>query len=921
MPPDRDVVWAANLDDSEVLAALRRIDANMERLADQGTKHFTRVGNSTVFLSKQLSEIQAELIRINRDTARMADQGSKGFSQVGEGAKVSGFQIGFVSGIVQELTRRFIDLGERAFQALIRIAGGGVQLNKDLELTEIALTNVLGGNQEAAEAFLETTRQTARRLRTDYVELAQLAATILPQSNDIEQTNKLLEQAVVLGKQAGQNAAGIRIALQEALAGQFISLQRRLNVPATAIERIKELSQEMGLVNALVVVLGDRVKELGIDLESTADTAAAAFATLEAEGRRFQQILGEPVLEELKDQANALLDVLDEKGPALEHVATAFGQLLADVIEFIGTNIIDNLKSLDFAKLKRTADSLAGLLDTVQLLADVVFRTSFNDQFIDDTNTMVDNLNQALLTAAQLIALIQTGLAGIQRLIDVAVEVPTPFTPGADPRKFFEAAQRLREEGAFSQDEFNNILEDTVKLFDEYNNRLKENAERTRERHEEAEGDTDAALEQAQAYLEQQQRLKELAEAEAKAGEARKKINEELEEAAREREEKLTDIQIKQERERLKEIERSAQERTDIARKNAQAIEDIFRKQNDALEDAATDLTRKEEDIARRHNRKRQDLERELAQERARIEEDSLAEIQRIRERFELDAQEAERRNDAQAFLQAQRQAEREIAQVEEERQREVDAARDRAKDQRAALKAELAREIEDAQIANTRKLEDLQTRLDRELEAQEIKHQRELEQQAIQEERRRAQREESNRQELEDFARNEERKHQKLLGSLGAEFEAIREFERRKRELRIAEARRTLEELEELEERFNRVAGGGDDDDAPASSLGRRARRPRARRRHQGGPVNAGEPFLALPGETLVIPPADGFVIPNQALFRPPPPLPGGGTTINNQRTLSIGEIGLREGDLLSPVQRQLVVNLVNQQIAQLLD
>lgn len=832
-----DVTYKIELDDDQVLKALKVIDYNMRRLATEGDKSFSKVTQAT---------------------------------------KTSGVQIGLVSGVVQELTRRFINLAEEGARAFISIAAGGVELSKELELTQIALTNVLGGNQDAAEAFLDTIRQTARRLRTDYVELAQLAATILPQSNDIQATNQLLEQAIILGKQAGQSATGIRIALQEALAGQFTSLQRRLNVPASAIARIKSMSEEVGLVNALIAVLGDRVQQLGLSLDSTADTAAAAFATLESEGRRFQQILGEPILEALKEQAQALLEVLDEKGPAIEDAALAFGQFAAAVVELIGTNLIDFIDSLDFERIEKTADALHNLADASDILVKTLI--SISPGMNDELDRSVNLLN---LMAAGLIS-VSAGLRLVTGAIESfpALEIATGLSTG-NSQALMRGFSRATEEGAFNQDKFNQSMQETRDWLHEIAESLKENTQLTEERADTTEKDTSAALNAAQAYLQQQARLEELAVAEEKAAEASKKIAERTQEFIVDTQRKALEIQIGTERKRL-----------DNEIKNAEAIEDIWRKHYDDLADAARDLSRDEEDVRRKAVRDEIEIERDAARERLSAETEYRRELQRIRDRFTMAAQEAERDNDAQAFLAAMRQRDQEVTEARRTRDETVQDAVTKAQEQRVALQQQLAFELEDARIANGRKLEDLQIRLNRELEEQAIKATR-----AEEERQREYQRE------LEDFSRKERQRLADLNQSLAKEVEMVRKAEALKRQIRVDEARATIAQVQSIMGQIGLRSG------TPQQSLGSTLPPPSGRRLQEGGPAEAGRPYIVGErGPELFIPDRHGYVVPNAAI--------GGAvsnvsTVFNQQRSIA-PTFNVAEDMFRNPVVVRRLQNLI---------
>ena len=161
---DPNVVYKVSLTDKEVLAALNRIDKKIDDVADRGEKAFNGI------------------------------QGS---------AKLSGVKIGAISGIVQELTGRFIDMGLRAIKVFADIAAESVELNKELELARISVTQIFQGNQAAADAFLESVKQSAVQLGVSRTELTQLAKGVLPDIGSIELTQQFTEAITIFRARCG----------------------------------------------------------------------------------------------------------------------------------------------------------------------------------------------------------------------------------------------------------------------------------------------------------------------------------------------------------------------------------------------------------------------------------------------------------------------------------------------------------------------------------------------------------------------------------------------------------------------------------------------------------------------------------------------------------------------------------------------
>jgi hypothetical protein len=828
-----DVSYKATLDDSEVLKSLRNIDKNMDRLAGVGEKAFGRIGKES---------------------------------------KVSGLQIGLVSGLTQQLVQDFIRLGEQAARAFIQIAAGGVQLNRELEVTRIALTNIFEGNERAADAFIGRVDELASRLRVDFQDLRTLAKGILPDIGDAQKTLKVLEQFVILGRDAGQNFTSIRIALEEAATGQFTSLQRRLNIPAESIRRIKALSEEIGIADALIEVLGARIEKAGLNLEDFAGTFEAQIGAIRAEGRQLQQVFGAPIFEELKEQAGDFLDVLDEKGVSIERAAMAFGQLAASIVEIIGTNLNEFLMSLDFEQLEKTADALNNMGAALDLLVKTLGLMPEANDDLSALQATLDTIRGSLVTAAQAAALLKAfldALPTVGGLVDFAATGNT----AAAARSIAEMAR----DNSTAQERFAASLEESAKFIAQYDEKIKENTENTRQRHEEVEKSTQADVDAGDAILAHKMRLEELAEAEAAGADAQEKINEKITEAARDRERDLTKIQLDGARKQIDDAIKAADEREDIARKNADAIEDIYRQHNEDIADAATDLSRDEQDIARKGARQQIEVERDQAGERLNVEREYRRELLRIRDRFNQSAAEAERNNDAQAFLAAVRQRDQEVTDAKRTRDDSLEDVKTRAAEQREELRLQLQYEIEDARITNRRKLEDLQLRLSRELEEQRIKNERDVEEAALKEARLAEQRQREYARELADFATKEAQRIADLRRSLSEEITAVQKAEETKRRIRVEEAQATVAQVRSIMQQLNVLSPS-----APSAPYYYRG----PEQRQAGGEAEAGRPYIVGErGPELFVPDRSGMVVPNAALG---PGMASVSNTYNNQRNVA---------------------------------
>jgi hypothetical protein len=592
------------------------------------------------------------------------------------------------------------------------------------------------------------------------------------------------------------------------LAGQFEGFGDVLNIPPPTIQKIKDVSKEIGIAAAITQVLGDRIQDQGLSIEAFAGTLDTLENQLAAQFEDFTRILGVAPYEELKEQAADLLGVLEEQGPEIERAAEAFGDLAAKVIDFVGSNLTKFIEDIDFEAVEELADGLSDAVDAGELLLDVFFDLddkSLLDNLISGLTTVVDKIKDAAVSASQLGAIAKAEREKAKAEAKVfessletvfgEVDSEAALLPGALAKlgTLFADADTEARAAAAGEEAYNASLRNSLQAFDVHNEAQAESEQRTQDRRKEVEDTTEADIAAGEAVLANKKSLEELADAQASAAKAQEEISKKTADFEADQQKRLTDIMRKEADRRFDDVVKAAQRREDIARKNADALEDIFRKQDQRIAEASKDLSREEQDIARKGARDRRQIERDSATERVDIERNFRQELRRIQNQFNIDAADAERNNDAQAFLRAVRARDQQVDVALEGRDVSVEEAGINAQRQREELAISLAGEVEDAKIANSRKLADLQTRLNQELEAQAIKVEREFEAEAIREERLKEQRDLALQRQLEDFARTEAEKQAKLQESLAAQIALIEAAEAKQIEVTAAaEAQKT---------------------------------------------------------------------------------------------------------------------------------
>ena len=772
-----DYELRAELRDEQVLKSLQNIDKGIERLAARGESAMNRITGATVKAGVAWDNV-AKRYR-NIETGRFVKAGDA-IENIGKQSQVSATKMGLVAGATTAVTNKLLEMGQAGVRAFTELIKGSVDAAKSLETVEASLIGIFEGNEDAALASLGRIREESIRLGVD---LSELAPAFLPKVEDLDQFTKIAELAAGLARlDPAQGAAGARIALQEALSGDPLTLRRRFELD---IRPIQEAQKELGTLDGLLVGLEQVLRERGQDFESLSDTAAFTFGQTQALAQDAQKTLGEPILDALKEDFSALNEFLIENKDSIDLIAGSIGDLIADIADLSGDQIVAFVEGIDLDKLQQFILDTQNLIDIIQTIREVGEQDPLPGfEIIKERIPDILNLQTALTSVVKIMGIINaTASAGIAALTGY-FDIMTRIAQG--DISFSDISEQVDQLGESVRNAARDSINDSI---GEMNERLADNEARLQERIDAQNESNDADLAAANAALANKRALEDEAKAAEEAAKAQADYNEAREELEINKDRAAQDLALKQQRALLDAEIEFAEKREDLARKNAQAIEDINRKNAQKLAAAATDLRRDEEDIARRGARRQIEIEREAANRRVEIETDFRRELERIRDRFDFDAQEAIRQNDAIAFLRIQRRKDFELQQARQQRDEEVQDAETAAVEQRQKLQEQLQAQIEDARIANQRKLEDLRVALAQELAAQQIKYAREVQQAKIAEQRKREELARTFQRQNDDFQRFWERKLQDLERNYRREIEIMRRFEAQKAQIQ-AESR-----------------------------------------------------------------------------------------------------------------------------------
>jgi len=786
-----DEQYKLKLDISDILSGLVKVDKATLDTAKRIEASFKKAGKS---IDGLFIDINGRVREANGRFSQMGNEAANGFKSVGGSASASGLQVGAMAGIVSALTTEFINLGQQAIGTLADIGKQSVQTALEIDTLKARLGGIFRGSEEAADQAFTFIQQKSKELGID---LGELAGAFIPKTESLAQFERVAKIATALARSdPEQGAIGARIALIEALSGTFTSLQRRFEIPKSDIDNLKA-AFDTGGMEAFLTKFEEVLAASGKSFDDLSDTAQASFSRLAIAGEQLGGRLGTPILEALEAAAQKLNEFVSTNEEDLIVFADTIGRAIAEAINYLASIDLDQI---DTSALIEVADTIfrivkaaeiavgqfTGFVGAVYQVTDAV---SPLGEVLDYLAYIFANIDAALITGAQILAIAKAGYIGLYAGIQPVVEILEKLYEAASKAlsgDFAGASQSLSDAVNMStQDLFDNAaavaardasMLESVEQIQDYQESIDGNTESQRKLREELEASANAGTEVADAIQAAGAAERQAAEDAEKLAEAQAKVNEAEIKAATDLGRQLEDIEIETARKRLDIILEFAQKREDAARNNLQKLADIERKNQQEITDAATDLTRDEEDIAIRFAREQIDLERESRQQRLDIETNFRQKLEDIQSRFLFDAEEAERNRDAVALLRLVRQQSKEVANAQVDREREIEQARLTQEQKQAELRIQQARELEDAHLANERKLADLQTNLTRQIEAQNLAYAQQLEDLTIQEARKNEELTTSQQRQIDDANLAYERKLEDLKTSLAAEYEAIKE-------------------------------------------------------------------------------------------------------------------------------------------------
>jgi hypothetical protein len=686
--------------------------------------------------------------------------GIPGTAVIGEAAMVGGAAGIAVAGVllsVKALTSALVGMGKAGVNAFISITRASMDAAKEIEIAEAQFQAFFQGDTAASEATMKRLLDLSKELGENVVGIGR---AFLPEVENLDQLEEVVKAATALARfQPEQGMMGARIALQEALGGEFRSLQRRFEVTPVAIDRIRTAYEESGIEGFLQELQGE-LERTGRSVEDLSDTFQVSLGRIQQRIHQLKAVLGEPILEEFKDQFGAIDDELERLEPDLKVIATAFGEVISKLVEMVGVEVDRFLENFDPQPLMDVATAAFEVLDTVGLLFRILepgkaAALGFNTA-TGSMASVLENLNLALLRAAKQLNewrddFVSTALdvAKVLKFLNSVVNFTFPTTIGIATIPvegvLGELIENLEEMEDMEPFDWDAEILAQQKRIEAFNDGLEDLMDSLS-------GSSDAGEDAANAFTTYTQAMEDAEAASKNFAEAQEKVNEALNEFQIAADIKFEKLLTNIARQSLDDEIDAQRKLIDIETKNLQKIKEIREKNTDAIADAGQELGDREADIARKNSRAMLDLEEDLNEKRLEVEKDYLEELERLRDKFNFDAFEAILANDAKRLRQIRRRQAFEEKQLQKDRDSNKDDVEEEAENRRQELQKQLERELEDARIVNARKIRDLSQTLERQLEKQEQARLEDIANANLAEQRKRNDLETSLNRQLEDY-------------------------------------------------------------------------------------------------------------------------------------------------------------------------
>lgn len=747
--------YKLTIDDSDVEKSLKTADEGFDKMQKSGDDAMKGVEKSAAKLGDTLhKDVNGRLRDANGRFVSLGKSGDKALKGVGKsGLTMSGVLTGSVGGAFTSMAGAALQFGQVAVATFADVIKSSTQAANEFDVTKKKFVSIFEGGEKEAGAVMEKIGKKASSLGLDLNEALSISRAFLPDVKGTEDPlgaidNLLVGVRALAEEDPAQGIIGARVAIDEAMSGSLRSLKARFEFTKAEVDILERAQGELGQVVGTIEGINQVMQRRGVDVEALKGTFTQAMGEMQFATSKLQIALGKPIADQLTESLGELNKLVTENSDDLQLLAGSIGDVVANVIDFISTDVIAFLQDFDVSKVQEVVDSFNKVIIQIGVINELLPSMDMDSSFLDDVKWLLDK-TAMLMERFQKFNVLMDAMGNAGGILGVL---------SAEGETFSEKWANAAISAAEGNDDLKKSFLDTAAAIEKGKQKTEELEQSIKDRKAALNENTAASLADAEAFL--------------KEGDAAQQAASELEKLGLS-EEKLQAIQKNAADtldKRLELEKRFSQERADIHRKSIQDIADIESDHQQDIVDAGRDLSRSARDLALKQGQERSDVETQNRRQLIDIEEAYQDELARIQRQTQLSLESAELSQDALAFVDALRQ--QEIAQEEAAITRGEAESDIKSESEQRLADLEVSQAAERAVLDQSQqdKLLDLQLSLEQELANQQLAEQRSFEQQAISEQRK-----------LDNLAESESKKLAELTKGLDAEVAAVIQAEAEK--------------------------------------------------------------------------------------------------------------------------------------------
>lgn len=379
---------------------------------------------------------------------RLGVQGAAGFGEIIAVAGLAGLAIAGVITITRTLINTLQAMAKAATDAFKTLIENSVEAATSFQAIEIQFRNLFQGWDAPALAAFARVRDESKRLGLD---LTEMARSFLPMVDSMDQFAQLAEvTASLLRFRPERTAQDAIIAMAEAMAGQWRSIQTRFNIPPGELVRMQELQKELGLIQGTIVGMQELLSVRGISFEAFAGTLPVEVDRFTEAVRDLYATLGEPVLDALAEKMVELNKWFTENEDALRGFASELGGIVARAIQFAGDRISEFLGKLDMNVINEIIASFGRMEERLEAFIGAAIGEGGERliQFFEKLPGVIENAVDGLSRLANRLELILELAGGDLSSTETATILGIAPEPGGSGEQILRGMDRMEQVGA-----------------------------------------------------------------------------------------------------------------------------------------------------------------------------------------------------------------------------------------------------------------------------------------------------------------------------------------------------------------------------------------------------------------------------------------------------------------------------------------